>query len=62
MGNHIASIHVRRSRGKLIVQTLGQAPRGQKFLKAQEALTVAHSGDKGFKTELAQAVAKLDPT
>lgn len=55
----IAQIHVKRQRGKLVVQGMGQTPRGQKYIKRSEDIAAPKMTDKEFKAELATAVAKL---
>ena len=55
----IAQIHVKRQRGKLVVQGMGQTPKGQKYIKASEELSVSNIGDKDFKAQMSAAVGKL---
>lgn len=60
MAHGIAQIHVRTSRGKLIVQAMGQTGRGQSYLKEAVELTAKTPADPNFKSELAAAVTKID--
>lgn len=60
MGKGIAAIHVRRTHKRVIVQAVGQTPRGQSYLKQAVALKVKFIGDENFKIELAAAVKEID--
>lgn len=59
MGHGIASVHVRRERGRTTVIGFGQTPRGQKFIRATKTLLAPTIGSKDFKSELAAAVEEL---
>ncbi len=60
MGKGIAAIHVRRSHKKVIVQAIGQTPRGQSYLKQAVTLDVRSIADENFKVELAAAIMTID--
>ncbi len=55
----IGTVAVKRARGGLEVNGLGKTPTGQNYIKAREPLQVKSMADPQFKTELAQAVAKM---
>jgi hypothetical protein len=59
MASGIATIHVRRSQGKLKVIGMGQTPRGQAYIKRTEVLEVKTPADPKYKGEMAAAVEKL---
>lgn len=59
MSKGIASVHVRRQRGRLVVQGQGQTPRGQRFIRDTKELRVQKVSDKDFKTEMATAVDEI---
>jgi len=59
MANGIGTVVVRRQRGKLTVQGLGQTPRGQRFIRSAVELDVDQVRDPEFKDEMATAVEKL---
>lgn len=59
MNSGIKTVHVRRSKGVLIVQGDGQTPRGKRFIKKTAPLKCKHERDPAFKEELAEAVEKL---
>jgi len=54
-----AQIEVRVEKGKVLVQAIGRTPKGQRFIKAQEVLTVSSIADKNFKGEMTAAVDKI---
>lgn len=54
-----ATIIIRRSRGKLVVQATGQTARGQKYIKGTESIKSKKMHDKKFKEDMATAVAQL---
>lgn len=55
----IGTVVVRRQRGKLTVQGMGQTPRGQRFIRSAAEINVKQMSDPDFKDELATAVGKL---
>lgn len=59
MTSGIGTVHVRRSKGHLIVQGDGQTPRGKRFIKKTEPLNAKDPKDPNFKAELATAVEEL---
>ncbi len=59
MGIGIGTVEVKKSRGEMVVQGLGQSPRGTKFVKDREELGVKSSADPQFKTKLAAAITKM---
>lgn len=61
MTSGIATVHVKKARGKIIVEGEGRTPRGQKYLKGNIPLKASKMSDKDFKSELAAAVAELIP-
>lgn len=61
MAKQAASIHIKRTRGKVYVMKMGQTPRGQRFLSATRVLECPSIGDPAFKKELAKAVMELAP-
>lgn len=54
-----ATVEIRRSRGKLIVQATGRTARGQRYIKGSVPLTVKSMADPNFKREMAAAVEQL---
>lgn len=56
MASGIGTVEIRRDHGALVVQGLGKTPRGQKFIRAQEALGVKKMSDPDFKGKLKSAV------
>ncbi len=61
MANGIGTVHVRRQRGKLVVQGDGKTPRGQSYIKETDALTASSMSDPAFKGQMGQAVDKMLP-
>lgn len=59
MAKGIAQVQVKRQRGKLNVQALGETPRGQRYLKKSIAIDAPKMGDKKFKEQLPAAVEAL---
>ena len=59
MARHYGTVVIKRQRGILTLQGLASTPRGQKFIKGEETLTVEHMHDPDFKRELATAMEKL---
>lgn len=59
MAKGIAQVVVRRQRGKLNVQGLGQTPRGQSYIKKSVVIEAATMADKNFKAELSDALKEL---
>lgn len=55
----IGTVEVKKQRGKIVVNGLGQTPRGQNFIRKQKALGVARISDPKFKSEMAAAVTEL---
>lgn len=55
----IGTVEVKMSRGTLVVLGLGKTPRGTKFIRDTEALSVKSPADPKFKAELGQAIAKM---
>lgn len=56
MPNNILSLELRKQRGVLMVQAIGQTPRGTRFLKQRAFLSTNSPKDETFKAELAEAV------
>jgi len=56
---HSSQIIIKKTRGKIAVQAMGQTPRGQAYIKAATLLNVTSITDPKFKKEMAAAVAKL---
>lgn len=59
MTSTIGTIHVKRARGKLVVQGEGRTDRGQKYIIDVKKLDVETPGDPQFKAELALAVKEM---
>lgn len=59
MAHGIGTIQVKRERGKLVVQGLGQTPRGKRFIRQTVVLSAPRIGAKEFKTELSTAVSEM---
>jgi hypothetical protein len=59
MARGIATVEVKRSHGKMIVQGLGRTPRGQKFIRYTTGLEAKGPTDKLFKTQMAQAISRM---
>ena len=59
MSIEAAAVVVRRSRGRMVVQIIGQSPRGQRYIKDEVALNSEKIGAQDFKTELAETVDKV---
>lgn len=55
----IKTVHVRRSRGHLVVQGDGQTPKGKRFIRATEVLKSKSTRDERFKDELKAAVEQM---
>lgn len=59
MGIGIGTVEVKKSRGEMVVQGLGQSSRGTKFIKDRVPLGVKSSADPEFKGKLAAAITKM---
>lgn len=59
MASGIGTVHVRSSKGHLIVQGDGQTPRGKRFIRQTEPLKSKNPADPTFKADLSAAVEKL---
>lgn len=59
MANGIGTVQVKRNHGELVVQGLGQTPRGQKFIRDTKRLGVKSSTDPQFKAKLKAAVEQM---
>lgn len=59
MAAGIGTVEVRRARGKLVVQGLGQTPRGTRFIRQTTPLSVKTVTDKGFKSQMETAVTDM---
>lgn len=55
----VGQVHVKRQRGVLVVQGMGQTPRGQKYVKKTVEIDAGKVTDKDFKGKQAAAVAEL---
>lgn len=55
----IGTVQVKRERGVLVVQGLGQTPRGQNYIKDTKSLEVKGSSDPQFKGKLTAAIAQM---
>lgn len=60
MGQKNATIHVRRQRGKLVVQGQGKTPRGTKFIRKEVPVKATKMSDPEFKGELLKAVDEIN--
>lgn len=56
MTNGIGTVQIKMERGVLVLQGLGQTPRGQKFIRQSVSLGVKSSSDPAFKANLKTAV------
>lgn len=59
MASGIGTVQVKRSRGKLVVQGLGQTARGQRFIRQTIDLEVKNTRDPNFKSNLRTAIAEM---
>ena len=59
MAAGIGTVEVKKVHGKMVVNGLGQTPRGQKFIRNAVVLEVADPADPKFKGELSTAVTQL---
>lgn len=59
MAKGIGTVQIRRQRGKLVVQGLGQTPRGQRFIRSTEDLKAPTMASKDFKDEVSVAITKM---
>lgn len=59
MAAGIGTIQVKRERRTLVVQGLGQTPRGQKFIRQTIDLKCKSTADPAFKANLRTAVAEM---
>lgn len=59
MSNGIGQVHVRKQRGKMVVQVMGQTPTGQSFIKQTAKLKAKSGHDPKLKEEILSAVEKL---
>lgn len=57
--NGVVQVHLRRVRGKLVVQTKGQTPRGKSFLKQEITLPAKRTDSPTFKSDLTAAIEEL---
>lgn len=55
----IGTVHVKRSRGTLVLQGMGQTPRGQNFIRQTIDLESKTTEDPDFKKHLETAVAEM---
>lgn len=62
MASSINTIHVKRQRGKLVVQGDGRTVKGKRYIVQTVELTAKTPADPNFKSELAAAVAQLNTT
>lgn len=59
MASGIGVVRVKRERGTLVVQGLGQTPRGTNFIRQSIDLKCKSSADPAFKSNLQTAVAEM---
>lgn len=59
MGNRVGTVHVRRQRGKLVVQGTSKTPRGTRFILNSAPIAAATMASPEFKEELMTAVEKV---
>jgi hypothetical protein len=59
MGNGLASVEVKKVRGKLTVIGVGRTMRGRKYFKDSIPTKATRTSDPKFKGELATAVDQL---
>ena len=60
MPSTINTIHVKKERGKLVVQGIGKTPRGKGYILKTIALDAKTPADPAFKSQLAEAVKQMD--
>lgn len=58
----VADVHVRKQRGKLVVQMRGKTPRGHSVIKGTIPLTGSELTAKNLKAELPALLSQVDPS
>lgn len=61
MGNGIGTVEVKRVRDHMVIQGLGQTPRGQNFIRSKEVLETGNMASKDFKAQLEAGIRKMLP-